>query len=55
MTRQVGELPDAVRARAAIPRIVRGILEFKSLDRLTDEEIWRLGAFDLGQWTYEQA
>ena len=51
----VDELPDAVRARAAIPRIVQGILEFRMLDRLTEEQIRALGAFDVGHWKYEQA
>jgi len=51
----VGELPDAVRARAAIPCIVQGILEFRMVDRLTEEQVRALGAFDVGQWKYEQA
>ena len=55
MTPSVDELPDAVRARAAIPRIVQSILEFRALDRLTEEQIRALGAFDVGQWKYEQA
>jgi hypothetical protein len=55
MTPTVDELPDAVRARAAIPRIVQGIHEFRTLDRLTEEQIRALGAFDVGQWKYEQA
>ncbi len=55
MTQSVDELPDAVRARAAIPRIIRGILEFRTLDRLTEEQIRALGAFDIGHWKYEQA
>jgi hypothetical protein len=55
ITPSVDELPDAVRARAAIPRIVQGILEFRTLDRLTEEQIRALGAFDVGQWKYEQA
>jgi hypothetical protein len=55
MIPSVDELPDAVWARAAIPRIVQGILEFRTLDRLTEEQIRALGAFDIGQWKYEQA
>ena len=55
MTPSVDELPAAVRARAAIPRIVQSILEFRALDRLTEEQIRALGAFDVGQWKYEQA
>jgi hypothetical protein len=55
MTPSVDELPDALRVRAAIPRIVQGILEFRTLDRLTEEQIRALGAFDVGQWKYEQA
>ena len=55
MTPSVDELPDAVRARAAIPCIVQGILEFRMVDRLTEQQIRALGAFDIGQWKYEQA
>jgi hypothetical protein len=55
ITPGVDELPEAVRARAAIPRIVQGILEFRTLDRLKEEQIRALGAFDIGHWKYEQA
>jgi len=55
MVPSADELPEPVRARAAIPRIVRGILDFRTLDRLTEERIRALGAFDVGQWKYEQA
>jgi hypothetical protein len=55
ITQIVSELPDAVRARAAIPRIVQGILEFKTVDRLPADQIRALGAFDIGSWTYELA
>lgn len=51
----VAELPDAVRARVAIPRIVQAIVEFGSVDRLTRDQIRQLGAFDIGGWTYELA
>ena len=53
--RSVDELPQVVRARAAIPRIVQGILEFRTLDRMKEEQIRELGAFDIGHWKYEQA
>ncbi|WFU52541.1 hypothetical protein QA639_22850 [Bradyrhizobium pachyrhizi] len=49
------ELPATVRARAAVPRIVRGINDFRAVDRFTDEQIQALGAFDIGLWEYEQA
>ena len=55
MTHSADELPDAVRARAAVPRIVQSILEFRTVDRLPEEQIRALGAFDIGQWKYEQA
>lgn len=51
----VSELPDMVRARAALPRIIQAILDFESEDRLTREQIRSLGAFDIGSWTYELA
>lgn len=51
----VAELPGAVRARAAVPRIVQAILEFGSVDRLARDQIRALGAFDIGEWTYELA
>jgi hypothetical protein len=51
----VAELPDTVRARVAIPRIVQAILEFKSVDRLMPDQIRHLGAFDIGGWAYELA
>lgn len=47
----VGELPREVRARVAIPRIIRGILEFISEDRLTWNQIRQMKALDLGLWT----
>jgi hypothetical protein len=55
MTPCVDELPDAVLARAAIPCIVRSIDDFRTIDRLTEGQIRALGAFDIGQWRYEQA
>jgi hypothetical protein len=51
LTETVDELPPEVRARVAIPRIVRGILEFISEDRLTWDQIRRMKALDLGHWT----
>ncbi|MBP1060014.1 hypothetical protein JOE51_001481 [Bradyrhizobium japonicum] len=49
------ELPNEVRARAAVPRIIQGIHEFRTLDRLPEEQIRALGAFEIGEWTFEQA
>ncbi|MES5484089.1 hypothetical protein QMZ05_15165 [Bradyrhizobium sp. INPA03-11B] len=49
------ELPATVRARAAVPRIMQGIYDFATVDRLTAEQIQTLGAFDIGLWKYEQA
>lgn len=51
LTNTVDELPREVRARVAVPRIVRGILEFISEDRLTWNQIRQMKALDLGQWT----
>lgn len=55
LTDTVCELPPEVRARVAIPRIIRGILEFISEDRLTWDQIRQMGALDLGQWTVSVA
>lgn len=51
LTETVGELPDDVRARIAAPRIIRGILEFLSEERLTWEQVRQMGALDIGHWT----
>ena len=51
LTNTIDELPSEVRARVAIPRIVRGILEFMSEDRLTWDQIRQMKALDLGRWT----
>jgi hypothetical protein len=51
----VDELPNELRARAAIPRIIQSIVEFGSINRLTEQQIRALGAFDVGFWKYEQA
>lgn len=51
LTETVDELPPDLRARVAIPRIVREILEFISEDRLTWDQIRQMKALDLGQWT----
>jgi len=50
LTDTVAELPEGVRARIAEPRIVRGILEFVSEERLTWDEIRKMGALDIGSW-----
>lgn len=55
LTNSVGELPDAVRARTAVPRIIRAIQEFMSEDRLTWDQIRAMGALDIGFWTVELA
>ena len=55
LTETVDELPPDVRARTATPRIIRGILELISEDRLTFEEIRQMGALDIGRWTVEMA
>jgi hypothetical protein len=50
LTDTVSELPDDVRARIATPRIVRGLLEFVSEDRLTWDQVRQMGALDIGSW-----
>lgn len=55
MTQSVDELPAAVRARAAVPRIVQAIIDFRTLNRLSEQQIRALGAFHVGEWKYEQA
>jgi len=47
----ISELPADLRARIAIPRIVRGLLEFASEDNLAWDQIRKIGALDLGSWT----
>lgn len=49
-TDTVDELPPEVRARVAIPRIVGGLLQFISEDRLTWDQLRRMKALDLGRW-----
>jgi hypothetical protein len=51
LTETVDELPPDVRARVAIPRIVRGIFEFLSEDRLTWDQVRKMNALNIGQWT----
>lgn len=51
LTDTVDELPPEVRARVAIPRIIRGIFEFLSEDRLTWNQVREMKALDIGQWT----
>lgn len=55
LTETVSELPDEVRARKATPRIIRGLLEFMSEDRLTWDQIRRMGALDIGLWKVSMA
>lgn len=54
-TNTVGELPDEVRARVAMPRIIRGIYEFVNEDRLTWEQVRQMRAFDIHLWSAEVA
>ena len=51
LTDTVAELPPVVRARVAVPRIIRGIYEFVSEDRLSWEQVRKMGALELGNWT----
>lgn len=51
LTDTVDELPPEVRARVAIPRLVRGILEFISEERLSWDQVRQMKALDFGQWT----
>lgn len=51
LTDTVSELPDAVRATIAIPRLIRGLLEFVDEDRLTWDQVRHIKALDLPSWT----
>lgn len=51
LTETVDELPPQVRARVAVPRIVRGIFEFLTEDRLTWDQVRQMKALDIGRWT----
>ncbi len=51
LTETVDELPPDIRARVAIPRIIRGLFEFLSEDRLTWNQVRQMGALDIGRWT----
>ncbi|KGS17760.1 hypothetical protein AQ908_27685 [Burkholderia pseudomallei] len=51
LTDTVDELPPEVRARVAIPRLVRGILEFISEERLSWDQVRQMKALDFGRWT----
>lgn len=55
MVAVVAELPHEVRARIAVPRIVRGIFDFQKNSRMTWDEIQRIKALDLGNWTFSIA
>lgn len=48
----VGELPADVRAKVAIPRVIRGLMERVAEPQWTWEEMRRKKLFDLGTWTY---
>jgi hypothetical protein len=52
LTTTVADLPDGVRARVAIPRIVRGIFEFISEDHLTWDRIRQMRATEIGSWSF---
>ena len=51
VTNTVGELPSEVRARVAIPRLIRGILEYVDEHRLSWEHIRRMRALELTSWS----
>ncbi len=44
------ELPDNVRALNATPRIIRGLFDFMTEDRLTWDQIREMGALNVGLW-----
>jgi hypothetical protein len=50
LTETVEELPKEARAQKATPRIIRGILEFISEDRLAWDQIKQMGALNIGTW-----
>jgi hypothetical protein len=51
LTDSVDELPPQVRAKVAVPRIIRGLFDFVSEDRLSWEQIRAMQALNLGQWS----
>jgi hypothetical protein len=55
LTDKVGDLPSDIRSRVAVPRIIRGILEFLDEDRLTWNQIRGMRALSIGDWTIEMA
>lgn len=54
-TDTVGELPSDIRARVAVPRLIRGILEYVDEDRLSWEQIRQMKALDFPAWTVSVA
>jgi hypothetical protein len=51
LTDTVSELPAMVRAVVAIPRLIRGLLEYVDEDRLTWDQLRHMRALDLPSWT----
>lgn len=50
LTDTVSELPDDIRARKATPRIIREVLNFLDIDRLSWDEIRTMKALEIGSW-----
>jgi hypothetical protein len=44
------ELPDDVKARKALPLIVRSLINLMIQDRLTWDQLREMGALDIGSW-----
>jgi hypothetical protein len=51
LTDTVSELPAKIRAVVAIPRLIRGLLEYVDEDRLTWDQVRNIRALDLPSWT----
>jgi hypothetical protein len=50
-TDTVSELPSEIRARVAVPRLIRGLLDYVDEDRLPWDQIRHMRALDLTAWT----
>ena len=53
LTECVSELPDDIRYRKAIPRIVRELFQFMERERISWEELCKTSMLDFGAWKAE--
>ena len=51
LTDCVSELPDDIRYRKAIPRIVHELFQFMERERISWEELRKTGMLEIGSWT----